>query len=92
MWIFPKIADFGIFDQFLAKNPPELSGDAVPTGHQTHGKGVIFGWCSVGTAHYKALPKCLGIQETNMLQLLYKYLRKILPPRRDAVNYLVISA
>ena len=43
MWIFPKIADFGIFDQFLAKNPPELSGDAVPTEHQIHGKGVIFG-------------------------------------------------
>ena len=41
MWIFPKIADFGIFDGFLAKNPPELSGDAVPTEHQIHGKGVI---------------------------------------------------
>ena len=43
MWILLKIADFGIFDQFLAKNPPELSGDAVPTEHQIHRKGVIFG-------------------------------------------------
>ena len=42
MWIFLKIADFGIFDLFLAKNLPELSGDAVPTEHQIHGKGVIF--------------------------------------------------
>ena len=42
MWILLKIVDFGIFDQFLAKNPPELSGGAVPTEHQIHGKGVIF--------------------------------------------------
>ena len=47
MWIFPKIADFGIFDGFLAKNPPELSGDAVPTEHQIHGKGVIFGYVTI---------------------------------------------
>jgi len=43
MWIFPKIANFGVFDRFLAKNALELSGDAVPTEHQIHGKGVIFG-------------------------------------------------
>ena len=42
MWIFPKIANFGVFDRFLAKNALELSGDAVPTEHQIHGKGVIF--------------------------------------------------
>ena len=43
MWIFPKIANFGVFDRFLAKNALELSGDAVPTEHQIHRKGVIFG-------------------------------------------------
>ena len=42
MWIFLKIADFGISDQFLAKNALELSGISVPTGHQIRGKGVIF--------------------------------------------------
>ena len=39
----PKIANFGVFDRFLAKNAFELSGDAVPTEHQIHRKGVIFG-------------------------------------------------
>ena len=43
MWIFPKIANFVVFDRFLAKNALELSGDAVPTEHQIHAKGVIFG-------------------------------------------------
>ena len=32
-WIFPKSADFGFFDQFLAKNASGSSGDAVPIGH-----------------------------------------------------------
>ena len=43
MWIFPKIANFGVFDRFLAKNTLELSGGAVPTEHQIPVKGVIFG-------------------------------------------------
>ena len=54
MWIFLKIADFGIFDQFLAKNPPELSGDAVPTEHQIHRKGVIF----AHSPHLACTSKC----------------------------------
>ena len=53
------------------------------------GKGVKN--LKMEVAPYKDL--CLKMQETNMLQLTTTiYLRKILPPRRDAVNYVVISA
>ena len=55
MWIFPKIADFDIFDRFLAKNPPELSGDTVSTEHQIHGKGVIFDQDSLHLSSIKFL-------------------------------------
>ena len=41
MWIFPKIANYGVFDRFLAKNALKLSGDAVPTEHTFTGLSAI---------------------------------------------------
>ena len=71
MWIFTKIADFGIFDRFLTKNPPELSGDAVSTEHQIHWKGVIFGLDNLA---FGLIPDISLKKSIHIEQLLYMYI------------------
>ena len=57
----PKIANFGVFDRFLAKNALELSGDAVPTEHQIHRNGVIFTTNLKGVKKVCKVYNCRGI-------------------------------